>query len=291
MPLGGLRFEMKMKWIRRIVLGIVVLVLLVIVIVWVSLDSIVRSVVQNQATASLGVTTTLSSANLSIFGGKVNLTDLEVASPPSFTSPKIFTLDGIGVGVAYSQLSGSPIHISQIVIDHPTLVVEQSGLKLNLQALMDQMPQSPQTSSGTPAQPMKLIIDDLELNNAQVTFMPGIPGLNVSTPVTIPSLSLKNIGNADGNQNGAAIKEVVMQSMTALAASAGNAANLPPEVKALLAGSLGNLSQQLGANFNQQFRNVAGALTKDLPADTKNLINNNGKNALQQLFGGGKKDQ
>lgn len=279
-----------MKWIRRIVLGTLLLIAIVVVIVSLSLDAIVRAAIERQATASLGVTTTLASAKLSIFGGQVNLNDLEVASPPSFASPKIFTLDGIGVAVAYGQLTGSPVHISQIVIDHPTLVIEQAGLKLNLQALMDQMPQTPTTSSGQPTQPTKLIIDELDLNNATVTFMPGIPGLSVSTPVTIPSLTLKNIGNGDGNQNGAAIKEVVLQTATALAASAANAADLPPEVKALLAGGLGNLSKQLGSNFDQQFQSLAGSLTKNLPANTQNLIQNNANNAIQQLFGGsGKK--
>jgi hypothetical protein len=77
-------------------------------------------------------------------------------------------------------------------------------------------------------------------------------------------LSLKNIGNADGNQNGAAIKDVVMQVVTALTAKAADASNLPPEVKLLLGQDLNGLSKQLGPGFDGQFQDVAGSLTKHL---------------------------
>src|SRR5208337_2032915 len=159
-----------MKWIRRILLAAVLLILIAIVLVYVSLNSIVRAEVERQASASLGVSTTLGSARLALLGGSVNLNDLQISSPPKFSSPQIFTLGGVGVTVQYGQLTGSPIHIQKILIDNPVLVVEQADAKLNLKALMDQMPQSPKTSSGQTTQPMKLVIDELDLNNADVTF-------------------------------------------------------------------------------------------------------------------------
>jgi hypothetical protein len=140
------------------------------------------------------------------------------------------------------------------------------------------MPQSPKSSSGQATQPIKLVIDDLDLNNTQVTFMPGIPGLTNSVQISIPSLSLKNIGNADGNQNGAAIKDVVMQVVTALTAKAADASNLPPEVKLLLGQDLNGLSKQLGPGFDGQFQDVAGSLTKQLSPKLGN--------SLEKLLGG-----
>jgi uncharacterized protein involved in outer membrane biogenesis len=272
-----------MKWIKRILLAGALLILIAVVVIYLSLNSIVRSEVQRQASASLGVTTTLGSARLSLFGGSVSLNDLQISSPPTFSSPQIFTLGGVGVTVQYGQLTGSPIHIQRILIDHPVLVVEQASAKLNLKALMDQMPQSPKTSSGQPTQPIKLVIDDLDLNNADVTFMPGIPGLANSMQISIPSLSLKNIGNANGNQSGAAIKDVVMQMGTALAAKAADASKLPPEVKLLLGQELNGLSKQLGPDFDGQFQDLAGSLTKQLSPKLEN--------SLEKLLGGNKKSK
>ncbi len=263
-----------MKWIKRIVLAVVLLILIAVFVVYSSLNYIVRSEVERQATASLGVTTTLASARLALFGGNVTLNDLQINSPPKFSSPQIFTLGGVGVTVNYSQLTSSPIHVQKILIDHPVLVVEQANVQLNLDALMQQMPQSPKTSSGQPTQPIKLVIDDLDLNNAQVTFMPGIPGLTNSMQITIPSLSLKNIGNPDGKQSGALIKDVVMQVATALAAKAADASKLPPSVKLVLSQDLGGLSKQLGPGFESQFQDYAGSLTKQLSPKLGNSLEN-----------------
>jgi uncharacterized protein involved in outer membrane biogenesis len=267
-----------MKWVKRIGLVMVLLILVAVIVVYFSLNSIIRSEVQTQATASLGVDTTLDSARLALFGGNLTLSDLEISSPPDFSSPKIFTLGDIGVSVHYGQLTGSPIHIEHIVIDKPVLVVEQANIKLNLNALMGQMPKSPQTSGGQPSQPMKLMIDELDLNNAQVTFMPGIPGVTNSVVVPIDSITLTNIGNANGNQNGAAIKDVVMQLVTALAAKAADQSKLPAAVKVLLGQDLSALSKLNGTDFDTQFKNLAGSLTQQAAPAIQN--------GLQKLLGG-----
>ena len=255
-----------MKWLKRILLAVVAIVVIAVAVVYFSLNSIIRAGVERQATASLNVPTTLGSAALSLFGGSLSLGDLEVASPPNYSAPHTVTLGGLGVTVSYSQLTGAPIHVNKITIDSPVIFIEQNNLKLNLQALMDGIPQTPQTSGGQPTQPIKVIIDELDLNNAQVNFMPNLPGMSNTIQVPIASMTLKNIGNADGNQNGAAIKDVIMQVATALTAQASNSPNLPPELKTLLSGSLGNISQQLGGQFNQQIQGLTGNLG--------NLLNN-----------------
>ena len=234
-----------------------------------------------QATASLGVQTTLASAHFSILGGKIDLEDLQVSSPPKFTAPNMFTVGGISVAVHYSQLTAAPIHIQQIVIDHPVLVVEQANIQLNLDALVHTSPQRPQTSGGQPTQPIKLVIDELDLNNAEVTFMPGIPGLTDSIQVPIASMTLKDIGNADGNQTGAAVKEVVLQTTTALAGKAVSESKLSPPVKLVLSQELAAVSTQLGPGFDSQFKNLAGSVTKDLTPKLQSTLN--------QLLNGNKK--
>jgi len=70
-----------------------------------------------------------------------------------YSAPKLFTLNGASVAVSYGQISGSPIHIKQIVIDGPKLVVEQNNGKLNIQALMDQLPKSPDRPPRHPSLP------------------------------------------------------------------------------------------------------------------------------------------
>lgn len=272
-----------MKWLKRIVLVVVLLIVAAVVITYFSLNSVIRSVVERQATASLGVDSTLGSASLALFGGKVSLDDLQVSSPPKFNAPHIFTLGGVSVSVRYGQLTASPIHIEQIVIDHPDLVVEQANVQLNLEALLHQMPQTPKTSSGEQTQPIKLVIDELDLNNANVTFMPGIPGLSDSMQVPVESLSLKDIGNGGGNQDGAAIKDVIMQVSTALAGKAVADSKLSPAVKLALSQELAAVSTQLGSSFGDQFKQFTGNVAKDVAPKLQNSLSN--------LLGGNQKSK
>src|SRR5437763_1486735 len=90
--------------------------------------------------------------------------------------------------------------------------------------------------------------------NLTTTLDGDLPGLGAMKPieVTIPSLTLKNIGNSGDSQNGAAIKDVVMQLATALASKASSAANLPDQFKNILQSNLNEVAGKLGAEFNKQ---------------------------------------
>jgi len=232
-----------MKWIKRIVLLVAGLVAIALIALYFSLSGIIRSSIQEQTSQSLNVPATLASVALGLFGGTLQLSDLEIGSPPNFSFPHLFTVDGASVAVHYGQLMGNPVHVSKIVIDHPTLVVEQSNLKLNIKALMDQMPATPVAASGPARQPTMLIIDELDVNNATVMFLPGLPGVANQIQVQVPSMSLMNIGNASGAQNGVAIRDVVVQVITALASKAAAGGKVPFDLNAAMTQSLGQLNK------------------------------------------------
>ncbi len=248
-----------MKTFRRILLALVVLLVIAGAVVYFYLDRIVKVAVERQSTNSLNLTTTLDSARLAILGGHVNLNDLQIASPQGFSAPKMFQLGQLGVDVEYGQLRSDPVRIKKILIDKPKFVLEQSGGKMNFKAAMDQMPKTDAAPSDPKSQPVKVIIDELTVTDAQVTVNLGdLPGLGNMKPieVTIPSLTLKNIGNSDDSKNGAAIKDVVMQLATALAGKASSSANLPDQFKNLLQNNLNEVAGKLGAEFNKQVSGI-----------------------------------
>jgi uncharacterized protein involved in outer membrane biogenesis len=269
------------KWIFLI---LVVLIVGAFIAVYFSLNSIVRSQVQTQATNSLGVQTTLGSANVSLFGGKVGLNDLQISSPQGFSAPKMFVLNGTSVDVSYGELRKDPIHIDTIDIKSPRLVIEQSAGKLNFKTLMDQMPKTEQQPEPN-KEPMKLIIDKLTVSNASVVIKPGeIPGISgaVSLPqeidIPIPSIELNNVGTGEGNQNGAAIKDVVMQLITTMAAKAADSDKIPPELKALLNLNINDVASKMGEQFKKQLESKVGDITKKLPGNVGNVVNDAIKN-------------
>ena len=263
-----------MKLFRRILLAIVLLVVIGVVILYFSLDHIIKSKIQSQATSSLNLQTTLNSARLSLFGGKLDLSELQIASPQGFSAPHMLELGDTKVAVSYGQLRKDPVHVASLILDKPRLVIEQSNGTVNFKKAMDLMPPSQSTSQSSS---LKLIIDELKVQDADVVIHPNLPGLANEITVPVPSISLKDVGTGEGAQNGAAIRDVVMQVVTALAGQASESGALPEQLKAILhlnvAQVVANLSaeaqKRIAAAIPGQFGKTLAEVVKDPQALAK----------------------
>src|SRR5437588_584710 len=94
--------------------------------------------------------------------------------------------------------------------------------------------------------------------------MSKLANIPAEVNLTIPSIDVKNIGNADGANNGAAIKDVVSTLITQMAAKAAESDKLPPEVRAVLSGNLDAVKDKLTAAANAELQKVTGKLTDEL---------------------------
>jgi hypothetical protein len=254
-----------------------------------------------------------------VFGWKLGLSDLKIASPQGFAAPHMLTLGDAKMAVSYGQLRSNPVHIASITLDRPTLVIEQANGVFNFRKAADGMspggssapapapspdgspgPSVPQPNAPQPASPqpagdqMKVIVDELTVSNATVLLRPGLDLPVVPKELTIPvgSITLKNIGNGDGNGNGAAMKDVAMQVITALAAHANASGKVPPEIQALLNGDLSSVMNRLGAEAQQRVLAAvpgeAGQMLSKLVADPAALSKDPGKvlgSAVEDLKG------
>lgn len=276
-PKSALRF---VKWI---LLAIVALVVIAVIIVYVNLNGIVRSTVEKQATASLNVPTTLKGATVSIFGGEVALNNFDVGSPQGFKAPALMSLGGLDVKVKLSELREDPLRVSRINITDPKMVIEMQGMDFNIKKFMDNLPAGEEKPTDG-KEPMKLIINDLKVEGAQVVFRPDVAavsalpgigdalkGMKQEYVLSIPTLELSGIGTAEGNQNGAAIKEVVSLLVTSLASKAAQSDQLPPELRNVLSLNVDDITKMLkekvGAEINKQIGKVTEDLSKKVGGD------------------------
>ena len=273
------------KFVRRILYGIVLLLVIAGIIVYFSLDHFVKNAVEKQASTSLNLATTLNSANLSLFGGKLNLKQLDIASPQGFSAPHMLELGDTDVAVSYGQLRKDPVHVESLTLDKPRLVIEQQNGTLNFKKAMDLMPPSESSSQSSS---LKLIIDELKVQDAQVVIRPNLPGLANEITVPVASITMKNVGTGEGAQNGSAIKDVVMQVVTALAGSASDSSAIPEQLKALLHVNVGDVvgrlsgdaQKRIAAAIPGQFGKTLSEVVKDPQALTKDPAK-----ALQQEMG------
>lgn len=268
-----------MKLLKRGIAVIVALVVVAIGAIWLGLGHLVRTAVEKEGTRSLRLATSLDRATVSLLGGRLGLHGLGIASPRGFPAPRMLEVGKAGVDVHYGELRKEPIHVQAVTIDEPRLVIEQAGGALNFRKAMELLPASDPNKP-----PMKLVIDRIDVRDAQVVIRPGLPGLEHEIVVPVPALTLKDIGHGEGAHNGAAIKEVAMQVIGALAAKAAESGEVPGELKALLHLNVAQLARALGADAA---RNLAAALPGDLgkklPANPADVGKDAGK-ALQGLL-------
>jgi uncharacterized protein involved in outer membrane biogenesis len=238
-----------MRALYRGILIIAGLVIIALVVAWLDLSHIVKTVVEDEATRSLRLSTTLTSARAEMFAGKLTLNELNIASPDGFSAPHMLSVPRIEADVRYGELREKPLHIKEIRVGQPRLVIEQSGGNLNLRKAMQLMPKSDPKKP-----PLKLVIDRIEVTDAHVVIRPGLPGVQDEIDVDVPTLTMKDVGRGAGSKNGAAMKDVVLQVSTALAEKAAQSGKLPPAVKALLQLGAASIAGNLGTDA---IKNVA----------------------------------
>src|SRR4029450_11713860 len=106
--------------------------------------------------------------------------------------------------------------------------------KFNFKQAMDLMPKTPDKPADQ-SEPLKLIINELTVKDPVVVVQPGqlnIPGVKLPEEITIniPTIAMKNIGTGEGAQNGAAVKDVVMQVISVMAAHAAKSKQIHREL-------------------------------------------------------------
>jgi uncharacterized protein involved in outer membrane biogenesis len=185
----------------KILLGLVGGVLAIAVIAaWLlasNLDGIVKQVVEEVGSETLGTKVSLSSAEISLQDAKAALNGLTIANPAGFKEPNAFKLGGIAVDLDAKSLTGDEVVMPSIIIDQAALTFEQSGTANNLQTLLDNMDSSGDDSStgdgtGEAETETLIVIEELHLNAASMTLVSD--QLSESLSLTLDNITVRNIG-------------------------------------------------------------------------------------------------
>jgi hypothetical protein len=281
--------NMVFKLLKWLVILVVVLVVVAVGAAYVLIDHACKTIVEKEGTAQLHVPTTVGSVSLGLISGSVGIKNFALGSPVGFTAPQMFSVGGLTVKTTGTRhLLDKPLHVTEILVDSPTMVVEQKGTQLNFKAMMDGLPSGGTSSPATADQnPTRLVIDTLTINTPVVTIQPdpagtvsGLAGggkgalgavmkaasgaadkelANKLKPMTVQlqSLTLKNIGNADGKMKGVEIKDVATAVIQAMVAEAAKQHNLPLD-PALLSGNLDSVKSKLGGGAGQMLNGLLG---------------------------------
>ena len=108
-----------MKYVKYILLALILLIAVALVAAWFYLEPLVKSVVNKYGTQAVGTEVTLGGFKLHPLSGTVEITDLKVANPEGYTTPSLFGLGSLKVKVDPKSLLTDTIVVENIAISAP----------------------------------------------------------------------------------------------------------------------------------------------------------------------------
>ncbi len=254
-----------MKGVVKVALAVILLIVIVVAVVFFSVNSIIRKGVEEVGGRSLGVKVQLSQANLSILGGKLALTNLRVSNPEGFSTGQLFETASASAAIQPSALFQDEVVIDSIVLDSPSLTIEQSPRGTNMALVLENVKGEEKAGEKAEEKPEekpkkeKLYrVKMLQINGAKVTFASF---LTAKEPITVqlPDIQLENISNADGTGvTLAQLFQKVFVKMIETAMRTGKGI-VPTDIMNDVSGQLGQFAPELATGVGEKAK---GAIEK-----------------------------
>lgn len=179
-----------------------------------NLDAIVKRAIQHYGSEMTQARVSVDAVQLRSVDGIGIVRGLEVRNPAGFRSPHAVKVGVIEVAVDVRTLADPVVVIRRIVIDAPDLVYEQGDSGTNFEAIQRNIARS-LPSGGAPgnAPPRKLIVDELVIRHARARLVtPALLGQPVTA--TLPDLTLRRLGRAEGGLTPAQLGQIVARTLT-----------------------------------------------------------------------------
>jgi uncharacterized protein involved in outer membrane biogenesis len=242
------------KWIIRITLVLVVLVVAAVVALTLSLDSAVKKGVETIGPELTKVSIKLDGVSLSVLNGSGQIKGLEIGNPEGYKAPTSIKLNRAAISVSPGSLLSDKIVIKFIHIDSPEINIEGTPSKNNLTKILENIQAATGATNATataeePGATKKLQVDEFILSGAKINYT--LPGVGTTVPITIPDIKMNNLGTGpDGI----------------------TAADLSQQVFSKLIGELGpSLSQAISNAGKQVLGNASDSVNKAVGEAGKTL--------------------
>lgn len=187
-----------------IIISIIAGVLLLLVIVlYLSVDSIARYAIRTEGSSLMGVETSAESVDLGIFRDSTTITGLSIANPSGFKQEYLLQVDEFYIGSSLGNFLSSDIEIPLVQLKNMHFDLEQIDDRMNVTEVVDNVAKdvSSQDDSST-ADSVQLNIKRLEIDDITLTAEGKIVNIaGGSLTAHIPKISMVDIGTkSDSDQ-------------------------------------------------------------------------------------------
>ncbi len=283
------------KWILRIFLALVVLIMVGLVALYFGRNPLVIAGVERGGEFATSQKTALTDANLAIFQGALTLNGLNIANPQGagYQGANFLTMKTCAVTMEPGSVLTDTVVVDRIDIDGLDITLEQNGVKSNLSDIMDAINKNTASTgnSSNTSPGKKLKIGEVSITNIMVhVHAAPLPSLDLN----LGSINIADPTNPDGRPM--KIADLMGKILLHISQNILNNPAIPGQLK----DSLKNVSAILNNVQGDLQKELKGINLKGLPglgtAPGGNPLQDLGKNlqnggGLQNLLNGGNKSQ
>jgi hypothetical protein len=279
------------KFLVRLVLAVVVIVVVAGVVGYLWLDTIAKEAVQRGGTYAMGVDTTVDKVSLRPFAGQLQMQGLNVANPKGFNGAHLMQTGTFELELVPSSLMDKTIVLKKFELDGLDMYIDQQMPRSNISVIMDNLKKlgDEKPKDQKPSEGKNYRVDLITIRNvvAHVKVLVG-PELTIK----IPEIQLKNV--TGDNAAGVALPVLVARILPAIVAAVLESGKgvLPPELAMALRGDVSALTAQLGGQAQQMVKGVQGEIGKTVGSvlgKDANQPKTPGGGLLDGILGGKKK--
>jgi len=239
--------------------ALVVVLVGIVVIVFMSIDSIAKTAIVRGSTYALGVQTTLGSADIGILSGEFTMKGLTVANPEGFESDFFLHLDEGFLAVSLGSLRQDTVEVPTLALTGIDINLEKRSGKANYKIITDNLKRFESTDSGNDGAQAdagkpgkKFVVHEIIIRDLNVKVDFGLTRMEIP----IEEVRMTEVGSE--SMTTAELTDRVIKMI--LAAIVSNSAQLPADLVNDLGGALAELGRLGDMTVSETVRTVGKVL-------------------------------
>ncbi len=184
-------------------IGLIAVSVAGLVIFMFTIDSIVKSGIEDIGSEMTGTSVTVSGVSISPFSGKGTISGFRVANPEGYSRDFAVEVEQFSIELDLMTLFSDEVIIREILIQSPLIYVEQKLPENNIKEILDHI------NSVEPfeASDSEMVIEHFLLQNGSVALYTEVGGER-SAEVEISEIELNDLGRGGGQQ---AVEDVIRE--------------------------------------------------------------------------------
>lgn len=249
---------------KKIILGIVVLLAVAVLGVWLYADAIASRAVEKGSTYAFGTPTEVGGVRLRLLDASFGMSGYQVSGAEGFRDTPLLSVSDADLEVGYGGLSRQKVVAKRLSISGVRLNLLMKGTSSNFGPVLKHLRTLSGGGSGAESQGPRFVIKEVVLDDVGAHV--DVPGLE--RDLELPTIKLEDVGGEDGVW----MSQLAGIILGAVVREAARHGGLPPALNAALGEGLGNLPASLAREARQRVREKVEKETQGLLDKAKQAV-------------------